>query len=345
MKIGIINFTFNGGIINERLKCELDKRGYNCNSYTTDRLLDKFDFKPINGSLEDWTYNMFLEKDAIIFIGAVGIAVRLISKYIVSKDKDPAIIVIDEGGQFIIPILSGHIGGANKLAIEISTLIGGSPVITTATDINRKFAVDSFAVNNNLYISDIKKIKLISSAILEGKMVGFTSDYDILGIIPRELDLNNKLNIGINISIKDNNIKENILNLIPKSVTIGIGCRRDTEPTAIENHILKILRDNNISIHSIKKVASIDLKKNERGIIEFCKKYKIPFETYKAEELNSLEGDFTASAFVKETTGVDNVCERSALYKNKKGKLIVKKTAKNGVTVAICEEKGSVIFE
>jgi cobalt-precorrin 5A hydrolase len=113
-----------------------------------------------------------------------------------------------------------------------------------------------------------------------------------------------------------------------------VGCRRDTATEAFEKFVLATLAKFDISLKAVSKLASIDLKRNENCLINFCEKYNIQFATYTAEGLAAVVGEFTASAFVKKTTGVDNVCERSAMCDND-GELIVKKQAQDGMTIAI----------
>ena len=120
---------------------------------------------------------------------------KILSPFVKDKKTDPAVIVIDELGRFVIPLLSGHIGGANELSKKISKFTNSIEVITTATDINNKFAVDVFAKNNNLYISNMTIAKEISSKILEGEKIGFLSDFNFKGNIPSELVKKNIENI------------------------------------------------------------------------------------------------------------------------------------------------------
>lgn len=345
MNISLISFTRKGGLLNKKLNNILINIGHKCESYSIDKYAKELDILSINNSLKDWTKNNFEEKEAIIFISATGIAVRSIAPFIKSKDLDPAVIVIDEGGKFVIPILSGHIGGANNLSKEISKEIKATEVITTATDINNSFAVDNFAVKNNLHICDVKKIKYISSKILDGEIIPLYTEYKVEGSLPKEISLSNKGDIGISISLSEKDIFKNTFNLIPKGITIGIGCKKGTPIENIEALVFSVLKENNISIHAVKMIASIDLKKEEQGIVEFCNKYNIKFNVYTAEELRSVKGDFTESSFVKSVTGVSNVCERAAVKGSNLGELIVRKQARNGVTVAIAKEDWSVSFE
>ena len=297
------------------------------------------------GGLSQWTEEHFSRSDALVFIGAIGIAVRAISPYVQSKVKDPAVVVVDELGQFSIPVLSGHIGGANELAIQIADILNAIPVVTTATDINNVFAIDTWAKGQGLRILNPECIKLVSSKLLRGESVYIKSDYPIKGDLPQNIifkDSDNALTndsddyFDVIISHKKCNIEnyKNSLFLVPPIITVGIGCRRDKEFEIIENYILNILENENIYILALNSISSIDKKANEKGIIEFAEKYDLPFNTYSAEELNSLVGEFTKSDFVKSVVEVDNVCERSAVMESK-GKLIRQKDANDGVTVAL----------
>lgn len=330
MKVSIIAFTDNGMEIAYKLSNSL--------SETND-----VDFTRCGkGALSTWTEEHFSTNDALIFIGAIGIALRAIAPYIKTKTKDPAVVVVDELGQFSIPILSGHIGGANELAIEISEILNAIPVITTATDINKVFAVDTWAKSQGLHILNPQCIKLVSSKLLKGESVHVKSDYPIQGNLPKNVYLNDleDSNAGYDVIIThkdlENECKNDTLLLVPQIITVGIGCRKDISFEAIESSVLNIIESENYHILAINALASIDKKANEKGILEFAKKYDLPFNTYSAEELNSLEGDFTKSEFVKSVVEVDNVCERSAIMESN-GKLIRRKDTCDGagVTVAL----------
>ena len=340
MKVSIIAFTDNGMEIAYKLSNSL--------SETND-----VDFTRCGkGALSTWTEEHFSTNDALIFIGAIGIALRAIAPYIKTKTKDPAVVVVDELGQFSIPILSGHIGGANELALRISEILNAIPVITTATDINKVFAVDTWAKSQGLHILNPECIKLVSSKLLKGESVHVKSDYPIQGNLPKNVYLNDleDSNAGYDVIIThkdlENERKNDTLLLVPQIITVGIGCRKDISFEAIESSILNIIESENYHISAINALASIDKKANEKGILEFAKKYGLPFNTYSAEELNSLEGDFTKSEFVKSVVEVDNVCERSAI-KESNGKLIRRKDTCDGagVTVALAINDPNISWE
>ncbi len=330
MKIAIVSFTTQGAVTVNKIM------------HTTDDIF--YTYKKGEQPLRLWVAQMFKACNAIIFVGAAGIAIRLIKDFIESKESDPAVIVVDELGKFTIPILSGHLGGANALAIKISACINATPVITTATDLNKKFAADLWAKENNCLIDDITKVKHISAAVLEDEQVGFYSDFPIDGKLPSGLELAEHGELGICVSADATKKPFGItMNIIPKIVTLGIGCRRDIDFQVFETAVLDILAKSKVSVKSISAITSIDLKKDERSILTFAEKYNIPFVTYSAERLNALLGNFTASEFVKNTTGVDNVCERSALL-NSTGRLILGKTTQNGVAAALAMGQWRCIF-
>ena len=372
MKIAIISFSQSGYRLSEMLYWVLKERSYEVASYTkskyTKKVLDESqldedsqDFrsvkqfaKPVDESIKEWTGRRFEDCDAIVFVGACGIAVRSIAPFVKSKKIDPAVVVVDEQGQFAISLLSGHIGGANELTEEIAEILRAQPVITTATDLNDKFAVDVFAKKNGCFIADMELAKEISAALLAGKEVGFVSDFPWLGEIPDELKLcqkedEEKPEIGI--CVTTGYLEHpfvHTLYLIPRVITTGLGCKKGTDKETVESVVRRACDELLIPSVAMEQVASIDLKKEEAGILEYCKERKIPFITYTAEELQEVEGTYASSQFVENVTGVDNVCERAALLgssKDGKGRLIQRKYAKDGVTVALAMKKWSVNFE
>ena len=270
-------------------------------------------------SLKSWAEEQFEEKNALIFIGACGIAVRTIAPCVKDKLSDSPVLCIDEAGQFVIPILSGHAGGANELAYEIAGIIGAVPVITTASDVNGTFAPDVFAVKNDLSIMNRDGIARVTSKILDGQTV------DI--VISRDLS---ELSCGS-------------LKLKPKEYIIGMGCRRGKSYSDIAAFIDRQLLELGLDVSDIMLLTSIDLKKNEEGLIRWSGSHRVPFRTYTADELKGVQGCFVSSDFVEECTGVDNVCERSAmLAAGEEGELIMHKKAENGMTIAVSRRKWRV---
>lgn len=279
--------------------------------------------------------------DAIIFVGSCGIAVREIAPFVRDKRTDPAVVCMDELGTFVIPLLSGHIGGANALARRLAAALNAVPVITTATDIHGKFSVDAWAAERGYRIGSMRAAKAVSAAILEGD-VPLCSDFPIVTPLPAGVVSGATGPIGIHVTYRLEDPFENTLRIIPPVLHLGIGCRKNTQCAVIRDAVSQVLRKHGLDLRAVKQVASIDLKAGEPGLLEYCREQGFPISFYTPEELSRVEGDFTTSAFVRETTGVDNVCERAS--KIGAETIIVRKTAVNGVTVAVAAENLEVRF-
>lgn len=342
MKLAIISFTAAGKILSIRLSKALSQ--YSCTLFTTNKLADEI-VSSYGNDLNAWTGNVFSQYDGIIFIGACGIAVRSIAPHLKSKTTDPAVVVADEKGQFAISLVSGHIGQANELTLSVAHAIHATPVITTATDVNGLFSIDSWASHHHLFISNMKIAKEISARLLRNEPVGMTADWFVLPQLPKGFT-SDSAPVGAMISVyEDSSPYQQTLHLIPKLVSIGIGCKRGTCADTIESFVLDCLLQEGISLHSIKQVCSIDLKQDEPGLLEFCKRHQLPIRFYSSEQLAAAKGMFSSSAFVKQTTGVDNVCERACVLGSQQGALIVPKLSKNGVTFAAALQDWRVTFE
>lgn len=330
MQIEIISFTEQGSRLAENIRKELEPYAESHVVYG----------KKMKQPLQDWCREAFLNAQLLIFVGAAGIAVRTIAPFVRDKFTDPAVLVVDEKGTYVIPILSGHVGRANEYAAYLSEKLSATAVITTATDLNKKFAVDVFAQKNGLVIRDRVWAKNISAAILQGEKIGVSCEGGIIGNLPEELfrvSMRPQISIGIH--------TEN--HLIPKAVTLGIGCRKGKPAEEIERFVLEQLEKQQIALESIICVASVDKKKEEPGLVAFCQKYGLKFQTFSSEQLKKVQGDFAESAFVEETIGVGNVCERAAICAQltENAHIIRNKTAENGMTLAIAEKEWSVNFE
>ena len=274
----------------------------------------------------------FVDNEALVFVGAAGIAVRAVAPLVRDKLKDPPVIVIDENGSFVIPLLSGHVGGANSLALEVADIIGAQPVITTATDVSGAFSVDVFARENELRIANRDGIAKVSSSALEGKPVTICiKDYP-----PEE---------PVDVLIADEEAAKVLKDsakivLCPKRYAIGMGCRRGKSYEELRAFAEDVLRDSGIDISEAGCIATIDVKKDEEGLKRLSQAWRMPLITFDAGLLTKAEGSFSHSDTVLEKVGVDNVCERAAVLAAGRGSQIkVKKTARDGMTVAVAEKR------
>ena len=327
MSCAAIAFTRRGAELGRRLAAALG-----ASLHVPPRLSEEL-YLPGYESLEAWTAEHWGAGEDLLFIGACGIAVRAIAPHVKDKFSDPAVVAVDEAGHFAVPLLSGHVGGANDLCRQVARLTGGEAAISTATDVNGLWAVDVWARDMGLVITDRVLAKKVSAALLEKKPVGFSSDFGHpcpQGLRPDRTEL------GIWVTCRSGGGPfPRTLRLVPKCLTLGIGCRKGAPEEAIAAAVDAALEKAGLDPQAVAAAASIDLKAEEPGLLAFCRSRDLPLRTYTAEELAAVPGDFTPSAFVRSVTGVDNVCERAALAGG--GELLLPKTAGNGVTVAIAQ--------
>ena len=283
----------------------------------------------------------FANMDALIFVGACGVAVRSIAPFVRDKKTDPAVLCLDERASFVIPLLSGHIGGANALAARLASALGAKAVITTATDVNGKFAVDAWAAQNGCAIEDFALAKRFAAEILEHDLP-LCSEFPVCPPLPGGVFAAEEGPFGVYIGCRTESPFGVTLRLIPRKLRVGLGCRRGTEQAAIEAAVRQVFRENRLALAAISGVSSIDLKQDEPGLLAACRANGWQARFYSAAQLRAVPGSFTGSRFVASVTGVDNVCERAALYGG--GRLLVQKQALGGVTVAVAEEPWEVRF-
>ena len=333
MKMAILSVSKKGYDLSFKLKELLDKDStiIKCDIY----------YKDVKN-----TFNLlFYEYDAIIAIMASGILIRSISHLIVSKTTDPAILNIDDNGKFVISMLSGHLGGANKLTSKIADLIDATAVITTSTDINKKLGIDVLARDLYLSIDNTKEILHFNKSILEGKEVSFTvnsnGNYDYLFEYLNNNTLEMDVSIYFSTRINEGEIEVKCDNhtiiLKPRSIVFGIGCRRGKSCEEINEAIDVVLKDLNIHKSRINMLSSAEIKKDEKGILDLAEKLDIPVNFVGLDKLRLFEsGDIQKSDFVMSKFGIPGVCEPSALITaGFESELIYKKTAFDGVTVSV----------
>ncbi|MGE4588764.1 MAG: cobalt-precorrin 5A hydrolase [Acidaminococcaceae bacterium] len=345
MNAVIFSYTRNGAKLSLRIRKCLQNLCYETDVYTSEKYVEvDSSLKKGSGCKEDARL-AFQDNQVVVYVGACGIAVRAIAPFVKNKTVDPAVISIDERGRFVIPLLSGHIGGANNIARRIAQEIEAQAIITTATDINGLFAVDEWATKNNVHIVSMFAAKEVSAALVDGEIVGLMSKYEVDGEIPVGIARNRKARVGIVIGGNDELKPFPVtLNLIPRIFYLGIGCRRNTKMEDIEKLVLENLEKLRINIKAVAGIASVDLKKDEQGLLDFAKKYNLSIEFFSADELKNQKGEFCESEFVKSVVGVSNVCERSAVATSSGGTLLLPKTSQNGVTLAVTKVDWQVNF-
>lgn len=326
MSIHIISFTRKGTETSLEIKNKLETEESLFLYAKYDSFLpEEFgEVELVDKGLHEWTYDLMKKKEAIIFVGALGLAVRLIAEGIKDKLSDSAVLVVDELGKNVIPVLSGHVGGSNELAVKIAMAIGAYPVITTASDLENVFAIDMFAKERGLSIVNKDGIAKVTADALRDKCIRLS----IEDFPPKDGD--------VVIASDSKYLHSGRLNLCPKEYAVGIGCRRGTDFEQLKEFYLRTLREQGIATMAVGAIGSIDLKEDEECLVKLSCEYNLPFITFSKDIMLQAKGSFEESEFVSQTTGVGNVCERAAmLLTENTGSIVLKKKCENGMTIAI----------
>jgi len=322
MKIAIIALTDGGKQLAEKIS-----------TFHADCFVDRRDL-PVFEKLADLWHQ---KPDAIICIMATGIVVRGVSTLCNDKTLDPCVLVLDEKGHFVISLLSGHLGGGNQLAKELALNLGGHAVITTSSDVTGHTALDLWAQKNQLVVDDSQKLTEKSAKLVNNGVLTLFTDCEPEGL-PEDFTLVSNPD-SADIIISDALFSENqALILRPCALTVGLGCNRGTKLVDFQVAVAELFADNNLNPRSIATFASIDLKDDEQGLLDFVSFKGIPIKFYAKEQLNSVD-DVSSSAVVFAATGAKGVAEPAALLASGttscSGKLIVRKRKWKDVTAAV----------
>lgn len=331
MRIACLSFTKRGALLGESL-LEVKSPNYSFHHFSNSSL---------EGGIKAFLNENWSLYGGFVFISATGIAVRMIFPYIESKTIDPAVLVIDDNGKFVISLLSGHIGGANELTNFIAGEIKGIPVITTASDAREIDSVDIFAKHNNYFIEDIDSVSKITAFMLDNRKLGLFSEdnkkikYDNIEYITSLESIGKDIEAIIIVSSKNDIDRIPILNTVlrPRVINIGIGARKDIETSIVVEAIGYALLEKGLSQNSIKSIGTVDVKADEKGIIEAAEFFKVPLEIFTRERIKEVQDRFEKSEFVLKTIGVSSVSEPCAFILG--GEMILNKYKYNGVTVSL----------
>ncbi len=300
------------------------------------------DSQAIVPDLKALTGKLFDQMDALIFVMASGIAVRMIAPYLKGKDSDPAVLVMDDQGKWVIPLLSGHIGGANELAVTIAGRLGAQAAVTTATDGEGLTAVDMLAISRNCAIASLESAKRATAALLEGEQIGVCSWKPGANLLPEGYYAVSSRPLGsdgwrvlITPYAVEPEAKE--VWLIPRCITLGMGCRKDADYDAIMKLVEEGLAELGLDRRAVSKIASIDLKAREPGLNRLAEVLKVPLVTYPAQVLEQAASECVQSKFVKSVTGVGAVSEPAGAVASG-GRCLLPKRALNGITLSIWED-------
>jgi cobalt-precorrin 5A hydrolase len=295
------------------------------------------------GSIHKTLAHAWQEYDRLICIMAAGIVVRGIAPLLRDKTTDPAVVVCDEQGRFAISLLSGHLGGGNALAHRVAELLGGQAVITTASDVLGHTALDIWARDLGLAVADRHRLTSVMAKLVNTGSVSLYSEYPLPKLPPDIILHDDPASADLLISCRtdlgsDCGTGKAAVLLHPKSLTAGIGCNRDTPAPEIEQALREACAEHNLAPQSVRSLASIDLKNDEPGLLDFARSKGYTIDFYNRDQLNGVDGVSTSAAVLK-ATGAKGVAEPAAILSSGNGLLLVKKMKWPNVTVAIAELK------
>ncbi|MBU7007052.1 cobalt-precorrin 5A hydrolase [Phosphitispora fastidiosa] len=356
MKVAVVAVTRDGAELARKIAGLLDEAGeyetvlYLPGRFSLLRITGKR--QPYRKPLKELFGELFGRYDGILCIMALGIVVRLSAPHIRDKRSDPAVVVMDELGNNVISVLSGHLGGANALTLQTAQLLGANPVITTATDVQGLPAIEMVAAENGLVAEPLDLVKTINAAIVNKQQIVIYTEFPI-DIAPTE-----------NITVRDfaeyspsrreenrvvlvtnraaASFPEGTLFLRPQNVCIGIGCRKGVSSAEVRQAILQALEETGRALTAVKLLASIDIKSEEQGLLEAAGEMDLPTEFYGRPELQEVHraraSELSFSEFVDQKIGVGGVCEPAAILGAGQASVILMPKKKFGkVTIAMAE--------
>ncbi|CQD39867.1 cobalamin biosynthesis protein CbiG [Yersinia enterocolitica] len=314
--------------------------------FTSDKLLEE-GFLPFNGSFGDTLREAFKQYSALVVVGAIGLTVRVIAPLVNDKMTDPAVVVIDERGQHVVSLLSGHVGGANSLTRYLAGILGADPVIPTATDVNEMAALDTLATQLDGEMQDFRHaVKVVNQMLVSNQKVGLWWDAPLLaerercdtrGFVPVDsLDALPPLDALVCITLRDSlpELALPLYKLVPRRVVAGIGCRRATSLQTLVGLLQQQMAENNFDIMALRAIGSVTIKKDEPALHQLAQCWRVPFELFSVGELSRHEQRFPASAFVRQTVGVGSVSQPVAWLMSD-GKLVGNTLRQQGVTITL----------
>ena len=289
-------------------------------------------------SIQTFVSEQFSRFDALVFIGALGICVRAIAPCVRSKYTDPAVINIDSSGNHVISVLSGHIGGANRMTLRLAAILGANPVITTQSDNNDLWALDTLGQTYGWKANSTSPLNTVISTFVNTRPVALLLDIKDEGTRFMERTAPKHVSLFYHFDDIDQQQFEALIAVTPyiyptsiptlyyrpAILHLGVGCRRGCSPLGIQKHIFRTLENTGLSPLSLKSVSTIDLKKDEPLIHELIRDNNTELHIYTAEELQGIEVP-NPSAKVLDVTSIPGVAEACALKTSGNTGLVLEK--------------------
>ncbi len=298
--------------------------------------------------------SLWHDVDGFVLIMATGIVVRMIAPLLHSKESDPAVVVMDDAGTFAIPLLSGHLGGANRLARQCGEVTGALPVITTATDANNLPSFDMLAQELGMAIDDIGQVKHLNALLLDHLPIALIDPHGALSkhllrhsTISHHTTYAGALASGAQGFILVSNRQEphpelpgQLLILRPANLVLGIGCNRGTPAPEIEAFVTGHLLEQSLSVKSVCTIATITAKGDEVGLVNYAQQLGVPLRCFTSEQLNRVTCPSPPSPYALAAVGATGVAEPAALLASEGGCLLLGKVKSANVTLAIAQRNG-----
>jgi cobalt-precorrin 5A hydrolase len=337
MKTAVIAITKHGQAIARKL--EGDR--YISAKFRTEEPASYFD-KPI----KELTAEIWPQYEALVYVVSLGAVVRTIAPYLKDKHVDPAVIVVDDKAQYAISVLSGHVGGANDLTEKIALILGAKAVITTASDVGKTIPVDILGRELGWTTERNENITKVSAAVVNEEPIAFVQETGEKTWWKRETPLpkniqittlddakNSKAVLLVTDRLIEDPILERAVVYRPKSLVLGIGCDRGITCEQLEEFVQGTLREHRLSFKSVRNVATVDVKRDEVGLQEFCRKHKFDLVCYTSDQLKEIKAP-NPSATVEKYVGTPGVSEPAAMLSSG-GDLIVPKQKTSMMTLAV----------
>lgn len=337
MKTAVIAITKHGAGIARRI--EGDR--YISAKFRTDEPASYFE-KPI----KDLTAEIWPKYEALVYVVSLGAVVRTIAPYLKDKHVDPAVIVVDDKAKYAVSVLSGHVGGANELTEKIAAALGAQAVVTTASDVGKTIPVDILGRELGWTTELNENITKVSAAVVNEEPVAFVQETGEKNWWKRDTSLPKTITITTleeartfkaALLVTDRLIEDPVLERAviyrPKSLVLGIGCDRGVGCEEIERFVRATLEEHRLSFRSVRNVATVDVKKDEVGLVEFCRKHGLELVCYPSEALKDIKAP-NPSATVEKYVGTPGVSEPAAILSSG-GDLIVPKRKTSMLTLAV----------
>lgn len=345
MKIAIIAITHGGA----GLARQLGEEFLEAEVFLPVRFHEEDGCKYFTEPLAELLPQLFAKTEQLVCIMATGIVVRLLGNHLRGKEHDPGVVVMDEKGAFAISLLSGHLGGANRMAIELAEITGGQAVITTATDVNNLPAWDQVAKDAGLMVQPVSALRTLNRLLLEGESIALVDRQRLIadqyiGVPGVDLydsfadamqsDAPGKVFVTHRFIPHLEN-QTALLAIRPQNLVLGVGCNRGTSVGEIEEVVNTCMEKAFLAFASVDQIATIDAKADEEGLNLFAKRYRLQVMHYAAEELNRVDVPSPPSEYVMDAVGAKGVCEPAAVLAAGGGRLLIRKQKSGNVTVAV----------